>query len=73
MRLQAVVTERFEPESSRARTITARFGPVPRSITQYSATMNTPLMHGLRHIASMHLTGSPSISQPPSPFITIEP
>lgn len=25
--------------------------PVPRSVTQYSATMNTPLMLGLRHVA----------------------
>ncbi|HEY3770516.1 MAG TPA: hypothetical protein VGN44_17715 [Candidatus Angelobacter sp.] len=30
-------------------------GPLPRSITQYSPTMNTSLMYGLRHIASMHL------------------
>src|SRR5262249_16202263 len=31
-----------------------RFGPVPRFVSRYSATMNTPLMHGLQHVASLH-------------------
>jgi hypothetical protein len=31
-----------------------RFGPIPRFVSRYSATMNTPLMHGLQHVASLH-------------------
>lgn len=47
--------ERDRQQAAKMQSLFARFGTVPRSITQYSATMNTSLMHGLRYIASMHL------------------
>lgn len=47
--------ERDRQEAAQRESLLRRFGPVPRSITQYSATMNTSLMTGLRYAASMHL------------------
>lgn len=47
--------ERDRKEAAKRESLFDRFGPVPRFITQYSATMNTSLMTGLRHVASMHL------------------
>jgi len=49
--------ERDRQKAAELQSLFDRFGPVPRSISQYSETMNTPLMHGLQHIASMHLLG----------------
>jgi hypothetical protein len=47
-------------EEDRQRTATMQsllesLGPLPRSIAQYSRTMNTPVMHGLQWVAKMHL------------------
>lgn len=47
--------ERDRQQAAQRQCLLARFGPVPRSITQYSATMNAPLMYGLRYAATMHL------------------
>ncbi len=47
--------ERDQQQAAQTQSLFAHFGPVPRSISQYSETMNTPLMHGLRHLASMYL------------------
>jgi hypothetical protein len=46
--------ERDRQKAAEMASVFERFGPVPRFVSRYSATMNTPLMHGLQHVASLH-------------------
>lgn len=46
--------ERDRQKAAEMASVFQRVGPVPRFVSRYSATMNTPLMHGLQHVASLH-------------------
>jgi len=47
--------ERDRQQAAQMKRLLDRFGPAPCSVTEYSATMNTPLLYGLRHFASMEI------------------
>lgn len=47
--------ERDREQAAKLEELLARLGTVPPSIARYSATMNTPFMLGLHHLAQIHL------------------
>jgi hypothetical protein len=47
--------ERDKIHANKATELLAKFGPIPYSISSYSATMNTPLMMGLEWAARMYV------------------